>query len=115
MRADSLCGDHVDMPLFRSKPVAPEPVKRVWRITQGNPLGEWVEVVPPATAKPGPAHRERPPAESELPEVSYGSWVTSSYDLLDGSDVTEDPDTIPGELLDDLFPQWEQQGKRPEK
>lgn len=103
------------MSLFRSKPVAPEPVKRVWRISQSNPLGEWVESVPPATAKPGPALRQSPAAESELPEVSYGSWVTSSYDLLDGSDVTEDPDTIPGELLDDLFPQWEQHGKRPEK
>ena len=35
--------------------------------------------------------------------MSYGSWVTSSYDLLDGSDVIEDPDTLPGDLFDELF------------
>jgi hypothetical protein len=29
--------------------------------------------------------------------------VTSSYDLLDGADVIEDPDTIPGDLLEKLF------------
>jgi hypothetical protein len=38
-----------------------------------------------------------------LPEVSYGTWVTSSYDLLDGTDIKEDPDTLPGELFDELF------------
>jgi hypothetical protein len=29
--------------------------------------------------------------------------VTSSYDLLDGSEVIEDPDTLPGDLFDELF------------
>ncbi len=47
----------------------------------------------PAMAKP----------RSDLPEVSYGNWVTSSYDLLDGVDVTEDPDSVPEELFDELF------------
>ena len=103
------------MSFFRSKPEAAVPVKRVWRISQGNPLGEWVEQVLPASANSMPANGHSPAAHSELPEVSYGSWVTSSYDLLDGAEVTEDPDTIPGELLDDLFPQWALNGKRPEK
>ena len=105
------------MSFFRSKPDVLPSVKRVWRISQNNPLGEWVEQGPQAVAKPVYALGQRPsPAEnSELPEVSYGSWVTSSYDLLDGSDVIEDPDTLPGELLDELFPQWEHSGKRPEK
>lgn len=105
------------MSFFRSKPDAPPPVKRVWRISQSNPLGEWIEQAPQGAAKPLStlAQRPGPAANSELPEVSYGSWVTSSYDLLDGSDVTEDPDTLPGELLDDLFPQWTQDGKRPDK
>lgn len=103
------------MSFFRSKPEAAVPVKRVWRISQGNPLGEWVEQVLPASANSMPTNGHSPAAHSELPEVSYGSWVTSSYDLLDGAEVTEDPDTIPGELLDDLFPQWALNGKRPEK
>ena len=29
--------------------------------------------------------------------------MTSSYELLDGADVIEDPSTIPGDLLDELF------------
>ena len=33
--------------------------------------------------------------------VSSGTWVISSYDLLDGADVTED--ALPGELFDELF------------
>lgn len=105
------------MSFFRPKSDGAAPVKRVWRISQSKPLGEWVESVPQAAAKPVSAvtRRPSPAASNELPEVSYGSWVTSSYDLLDGSDVTEDPDTLPGELLDDLFPQWEQSGKRPDK
>ena len=75
-------------------------------------MGEWVDKEEPVVHK---FSLNADPPSTELPEVSYGSWVTSSYDLLDGSDVTEDPDTIPGELLDDLFPQWAQSGKRPGK
>ena len=80
--------------MFRPKPVAP--AKMVWRISQSAPMGEWVlktapQVIP--LAKPS----------NDLPEVSYGSWVTSSYDLLDGTEVTEDPDTLSGELFDELF------------
>ena len=46
---------------------------------------------------------KRPKVDANLPEVSYGTWVTSSYDLLDGADVTEDAGTIPGDLFDELF------------
>lgn len=85
------------MTSFRPKPQMP--VKRVWRISASAPMGEWVDnpAVPP---KPAPMP---PKSVDPLPEVSYGSWVTSSYDLLDGTDVTEDPDTMPGELFDELF------------
>ena len=65
----------------------------IWRISERAPMGEWV--------KPGAQITN--PAKG-LPEVSYGTWVTSSYDLLDGADVIEDPSTIPGDLLDELFP-----------
>jgi hypothetical protein len=57
-------------------------------------MGEWV-VIKAAPVAPRP--------RNDLPEVSYGTWVTSSYDLLDGTDVKEDPDTLPGDLFDALF------------
>ncbi len=77
--------------MHRPKPTAP--ARRVWRVSPGAPMGEWIDKSTPPAPKPS----------SELPEVSYGSWVTSSYDLLDGTDVTDDPDTLPGELFDELF------------
>lgn len=89
--------------MFRLKPAMP--AKKVWRITETAPMGEWVVNAPPVAAR----------LSRELPEVSYGTWVTSSYDLLDGADVVEDPDTVPGELLDELFPQWQASTKRPPK
>ena len=89
--------------MFRLKP--PLPARKVWRISESSPMGEWVVVAAPAIARPS----------RNLPEVSYGTWVTSSYDLLDGADVVEDPDTVPGELLDELFPQWQDSTKRPPK
>ena len=70
------------------------PAKKVWRISKSAPQGEWVDV------KRAPA---TPMRNDDLPEVSSGSWVTSSYDLLSGSQVIEDPDTVPGDLFDELF------------
>ena len=90
--------------MFRPKPKVPDS-KMVWRISQSSPMGEWVPKVAPVTPRP----------VIELPEVSYGSWVTSSYDLLDGTEVTEDPDTLPGELLDELFATKPDTPKSPEK
>ena len=70
-------------------------VRKVWRMSKNAPQGEWVEVKPaPSSVVP----------RDDLPEVSSGSWVTSSYDLLSGSQVIEDPDTVPGDLFDELFP-----------
>jgi hypothetical protein len=80
---------------------APPAGKKVWRISRSAPMGEWV-VVRPASVVQESAPSVEPPRD-ELPEVYSGSWVTSSYDLLSGSDVTEDPDTLPGELFDELF------------
>ena len=74
-----------------SKPNAS--AKLVWRISESAPMGEWVKARAQVNAKPAKG----------LPEVSYGTWVTSSYGLLDGADVIEDPDTISGDLLDALF------------
>ena len=76
-----------------SRVKASAPSGRVWRISDSAPMGEWVD-------KSTPVAHQHPDA---LPEVVYGSWVTSSYDLLDGADVIEGPDTLPGELLDEIF------------
>ncbi len=75
----------------RSKPNLP--AMMVWRISGRAPMGEWVKPSAQVTAKPA----------KDLPEASDGTWATSSYDLLDGAEVTEDPATIPGDLLDELF------------
>lgn len=83
---------------------APRPQgRRVWRISEHAPLGEWVD--------PSGADDNVPPPE--LPEVSSGGWVISSFDLLHGTDISEngEGDTVPGELLDELFAQPEQTPK----
>ena len=74
--------------MFRPKKTT-APAKKVWRISESAPMGEWVNEVTPVAPKPN----------KDLPEVSHGPWVRSSYDLLDGTDVTEDPDALPRRAL----------------
>lgn len=74
----------------------PAPAKKlVWRITEAAPLGEFVD----------PQMVAQKPDSTGLPEatVSTGGWVVSSFELLHGADVTEDDDTVPGDLFDQLF------------
>ena len=75
-------------PQPRSKSVS---AKKVWRISELSPMGEWVNKDAPAPAK----------GSQDLPQVSSDTWVMSSYDLLDGTDVTED--ALPHELFDEFF------------
>jgi hypothetical protein len=75
------------------RPKTSTPAKKVWRISKNAPMGEWVNKSAPIAPKPN----------KDLPEVSHGPWVRSSYDLLDGADVTEGPDTLPDDLFDELF------------
>ena len=70
-----------------------KPKKLVWRMTDNAPMGEWID--PEAPPAPAPANN--------LPEVSSGGWVASSFDLLRGTDVSDDPDTVPSALWDELF------------
>jgi len=67
------------------------PAKKIWRISESAPMGEWVNEGAPVAPKP-------------MPEIAHGPWVRSSHDLLDGADVTESPDTLPDDLFDELFP-----------
>jgi hypothetical protein len=69
-----------------------KPKRLVWRISDRAPLGEWVDPnIPPEAPKKAP------------PEPSHGSWTRSSFDLLSGVDVADDPDTVPDDLFDEYF------------
>lgn len=71
--------------------------KWVWCMTAEVAMGEWV----PAGATVEAIPQASP--QVDLPEVSDGNWVTSSYDLLDGIRMVEGTDSIPDPLLDELF------------
>jgi hypothetical protein len=76
-----------------ARPTVPAKSKRlVWRISDRAPLGEWVD---PATLAE--------PAAKDLPEVTSGRWLRSSFDLLNGVDIDESPNTVPDDLFDELF------------
>ena len=66
----------------------------VWRISESTPMGEWVDL----RAAP-----RVPAPKTQLPDAQHGTWVRSSYDLLDGIDVDEGQDTVPADLFDELF------------
>ena len=57
-------------------------------------MGEWVDPDAPAAKA----------TTSASPEDLSRSWAGSSYDLLGGAEVNDDPDTIPDSLIDELFP-----------
>ena len=59
----------------------PAPSRRVWRISREHPMGVYVEADAPL-----------PMPTSVLPAQEPGrSWQTSSFDLLDGLQVSESP------------------------
>jgi hypothetical protein len=68
--------------------------RMVWRITEAAPLGEFVD--------PDVATEEVVRERDE--ERNSGGWVVSSFELLNGTDIHEGPDTVPAELFDELFP-----------
>jgi hypothetical protein len=73
----------------------PERQRRVWRMTAESPLGEFVD------ADDTPA---KPSVQPGPDELHPASWVRSSWDLLNGLEVTE---SSPGELeglFDELPP-----------
>jgi hypothetical protein len=66
----------------------------VWRISESSPQGEWVDL----SARVRLQKRSVP-----LPEDQQGDWVRSSYDLLDGIDMTDDGEPVPPDVFDELF------------
>ena len=85
---------------------APRPKHLVWRISADAPHGEWVDPDQPKAREPKLAE----------PEVSSGSWVTSSFDLLNGTDVIEMPDALSPKAFSELFdPRPPPSPERPDK
>src|SRR5215203_1677635 len=70
----------------------PERQRRVWRMTSESPLGEFID----ADDKPA-----KPTVQPGPDELQPSSYVRSSWDLLNGLEVTE---SSPGEL-EGLFDQ----------
>lgn len=73
----------------RATQAPPRSGRRVWRITDSKPEGQWVDAdsTPPA------------PARDERPTLPMDSWATSSMDLLDGVQIVEHTDSqLPDEL-----------------
>lgn len=78
-----------------ARPWSAAPTKRaIWRISESAPMGEWVD--PDALPAPSPA--AKPPRADN----SASGWIESSMDLLNGADVSEDHDTSPDQLFDDV-------------
>jgi hypothetical protein len=81
-----------DAPAARRKPAPGAKPKKVWRLTPGMTTGEWVDADTPASV---------PPKDSESPRESSVGWLTSSMDLLGGSQVIEDDGTEPAPLAEE--------------
>ena len=64
----------------------------VWRISDHAPLGEWIDPnLPPA------------PPKREHTDDEDGVWRRSTYDLLHGVEIDDNPNTVPDDLFDELF------------
>ncbi len=73
--------------------IANEARRRVWRVSESAPLGEFI--YPDEL----PARR----VGAEGPPIDAG-WRLSSFELTHGLEVSEAPaETVPGELFDELF------------
>jgi len=80
----------------RKKPNTP---RRIWRVTAHAPNGEFVDFDPttPETATGAEAPTR------VLDPAPVADWRGSSWDLLNGLEVRDHSDSIPGALFDKLF------------
>ena len=87
--------------------------RKVWRITQDAPQGEFVEFVDSKGERPAAPAEARP---ADAPKILTGppppNWRASSYDLLTGLEVQDFSDTLTSDVFDELFPSgdsaWDQ-------
>ncbi len=80
--------------------------KLVWRISERAPLGEWVD--PRLPTEPA---KNKSTAEDDESNV----WRRSSFDLLSGLEVNDDPATVPDDLFDEFFRPVEETPPTPKK
>ena len=71
----------------------------IWRITPDAPQGRYFDADELArqASRPAADIPVDPEAEREL------GWRQSSFDLAHGLEVSDDPDTVPAALFDELF------------
>ena len=77
------------------KPASPP--RRIWRATAAAPMGEFVDIDLTSAAAPETAQAR------VLDPAPVADWRSSSYDLLNGLEVNDDEESIPGDLFDELF------------
>ena len=80
------------------EPKNPPMPRRVWRMTPEAPLGTVVDFDPTE----GSGSLADAPLKV-LDPAPVVDWRGSSFDLLNGVDVRDHSDTIPGELFERLF------------
>lgn len=71
--------------------------RRVWRMTSNAPAGMLIDLDP---TDPAGSLQHPPKVLDPAPVVD---WRGSSFDLLNGLEVFDHSNTIPGELFDSLF------------
>ena len=81
----------------RKKIAAP---RRIWRATSDAPMGEFVDIDLNSPAAHAAASDVQARVLDPAPVVD---WRSSSYDLLNGLEVNDDEESIPGDLFDELF------------
>ena len=78
-----------------SRATPPRAGRKVWRITEHQPEGTWVDADSAPPAAPRDTHGSQP----------MDSWATSSMDLLDGMQIVEHTDSrLPDELARPTLP-----------
>jgi hypothetical protein len=73
--------------------------RRVLRMTPDAPTAAPVDFDPTAPGRPSPVET----APKVLDPAPVVDWRSSSYDLLNGMEIRDHSDTIPGELFERLF------------
>jgi len=80
----------------RKKPSA---ARRIWRVTADAPGGEFVDI--DLTEQAADTGADAP--ARVLDPAPVADWRGSSWDLLNGLEVRDHSETIPGELFDKIF------------
>ena len=78
----------------------PSPPRRLWRVTPDAPMGEFVDVDALSRSAGSAPSDVTPRVLDPAPVVD---WRGSSWDLLNGCEVNDDEESIPGDLFDELF------------